>query len=271
MLNFKNYPQRLALLGLLLGLGLGKLEAGWATPFSVSPVRVYFAGRTNTGLLTVKNPNPNPVRLQLSTFSWDQSSEGKTLLAPTEDIIAFPLLLNLQPGEERKLRVGTKVPPGEREKAYRVFVEELPTIEPPAQQSAATQINFLLRLGIPIFVAPAKSELKGEIENLAVRAGRVSFQLKNTGNVHFATNNFNIKGYSPDGKVVFEGHPKIGYILGGRTKLFDLELPAKDCSKANAIAVEVTAQSSNSGQQSKLRKAIALPKNACVSPRIPVS
>src|SRR5216684_4497892 len=91
---------------------------------------------------------------QVTSFAWSQDASGAVQLAPTEDIVFFPALLTLKPGEERKVRVAATVAAKDVERTYRIFFEELPPLERP--QNLGAQVRILTKMGIPIFVAPAK-------------------------------------------------------------------------------------------------------------------
>ena len=78
-----------------------------AASFSVDPTLIQLSPRAPSTLLVVRNESTSAVRLQLSAFSWAQSVEGEMQLQPTEDIVFFPALFTLEPGQERKVRVGT--------------------------------------------------------------------------------------------------------------------------------------------------------------------
>ena len=96
--------------GLILGISLLVNAAfpSWAQAgaLSISPVRIMLASGTTSGLMTVRNESPDPVRLQLSLHTWQENPDGTMQLAPTEDLVVFPGLLQLKPNESRKVRIG---------------------------------------------------------------------------------------------------------------------------------------------------------------------
>src|SRR5256712_10346979 len=97
----------LALLATVLGLVL-QAEAILASAFKVTPVRVTFSGPSST-LLTLRNESDQPLRFQISSFTWSQDARGSVQLSPTDDIVFIPHLLTLSAGEERKVRVAATV------------------------------------------------------------------------------------------------------------------------------------------------------------------
>ena len=119
---------RLRAAGLALFLFLAALPAHAAT-FKISPIQIYLSAGKTTELLAVENQSSESVRLQVTAFGWNQSPRGDIELAPTEDVVFFPALLTLEPGKERKIRIGVSKPAGAVERTYRVFVEELPPLD----------------------------------------------------------------------------------------------------------------------------------------------
>src|SRR5579872_4601426 len=91
----------LTLTAIVLGL-VFQAENVRASVFTVTPVRVTFQGPSST-LLTLKNESDQPLRFQITSFAWSQSPQGEMQLTPTDDIVYFPALLSLNPGEERKV------------------------------------------------------------------------------------------------------------------------------------------------------------------------
>src|SRR2546421_6591721 len=143
----KSFAQAVMVLGLVL-----QAEFLAASAFKVTPVRVTFSGPSST-LLTLKNESDQPLRFQITSFVWFQDPKGAMQLTPTEDIVFFPALLSLNPGEERKVRVAATVAAKDVEKTYRIFFEELPPLVKP--ENAGAQVRILTKMGIPIFVSPA--------------------------------------------------------------------------------------------------------------------
>jgi len=223
-------------------LALAALLAGRAsaeTTFTISRVQVFLSAAVKSEVLTLANVSGGPLRFQLSAFAWDQSPQGEMVLTPTRDIVFFPPLLALGPGEQRNVRVGTATPPGASEKTFRIFVEQLPPQTAPPGGPPA-QVTIRTRLGIPIFLRPTREVTGARIEALALRDGRVSFELRNTGNVHLMAQTIRVIASGQGGENVVETAVDGWYILAGGTRLYDLELPRDKCPAVHAIAVEVT-------------------------------
>ena len=228
---------------LLLCLALGQAGAGWASTFTVNPVQVYLTPKGRSVLLTLRNVSAESLRFQLDVFGWEQNSHGEMELQPTRDIVFFPALLTLGPGEERIIRVGAATPAGAAEKTYRIFVEELP----PSSAAALPpgHVRVLTKVGIPIFVEPTKSTSSGRIQDAALRAGQLSFAVRNTGTVHFVVQSIKLIGYGAAGERVLEGALEGWYVLPGGTRRYDLSLPAADCPRIRALGIEVQTTGAN--------------------------
>src|SRR5437773_1615617 len=217
-----------ALIVTVLGLAL-QAENTVASAFKVTPVRVTFSGPSST-LLTLKNDSDEALRFQISAFTWTQDAKGGIQLGSTEDITFFPVLLALKPGEERKVRVATTVAAKEVEKTYRIFFEELPPLETPKDRAGA-QVRILTRMGIPIFVEPEKGYAEAKIEGARLQSGRISFDVRNAGNVHFGLQGVKVKGMSSTGEVLFEKQLDGWYVLPGSPRSYEVEVPASACPR----------------------------------------
>src|SRR5437868_14203290 len=75
----------------------------------VGPTRIDLSARHPVAALEVQNTADAPTLAQLDVFAWTQAGIGDSL-APTTDLIATPLVLNLAPGETRIVRVGLREP-----------------------------------------------------------------------------------------------------------------------------------------------------------------
>lgn len=245
---------------LIIGSGL-LLQAGTAaaSAFKVTPVRVTFNGPSST-LLTLKNDSEEALRFQISAFVWTQDAKGGIQLGSTDDVTFFPALLTLKPGEERKVRVATAVTPTDVEKTYRIFFEELPPLETPKEKAGA-QVRILTRMGIPIFVTPEKAVAEGKIENAKVQAGHLMFDVRNTGNMHFAVQSVKVHGVGSKGETLFDKQVEGWYVLPGSPRNYDLEIPAADCPKLKTMTLEV--QTDIAGMTGPLKTEINVPSGSC--------
>ena len=226
--------RRGALTAMVLGL---VLQAGniAASAYKVTPVRVTFSGPSST-LLTLKNESDQPLRFQITSFVWSQDSKGAMQLTPTEDIVFFPALLSLNPGEERKVRVAATVAAKEVEKTYRIFFEELPPLEKP--EASGAQVRILTKMGIPIFVSPAKANAEATIDSVKLDKGTLAFDVHNSGNVHFSLEGVKLHGMGSNGESLFDRQLDGWYVLAGSPRMYSVEIPAASCSKLKKIVIE---------------------------------
>ena len=237
-------------LGLLCGAGRVR-----ASGLNISPVQVWLSPDTSKSLLTLRNEGPEDARFQVSVVAWDEDANSGMKLAPTDDVIVFPLVLELKVGETRSLRVGAVVPFGPVEKTYRVFLEELP---PPEKPQTRSTVRVLTRVGIPIFLAPVKTLEDRKLSAVSVGAGGASVDVQNTGNVHFRVDSVRLEGFADGGGRLFEKEAQGWYVLAGAHKRYELEIPKDACRKVRKLVVSVKTE-----KEQVLQEPLETPGGAC--------
>lgn len=209
-----------------------------ASSFTVNPIKVSLSGKSQSALLTLQSQTNEEIRFKILVQEWKQSPQGEMQLKDTKDIVVYPGLLTLAPNEERKLRIGSTVPAGAVERNYRVFVEELPPLRAP-QTSGKSEVKVLTKMGVPIFVSPAKPVAAGAVEGMTLAKGKLSFTVKNTGNVYFLVQSVRVKALNTAGASTFEKNLEGWYVLAGGTRVWEVEMPKDACAKSKTLSVEV--------------------------------
>lgn len=170
-----------AILLIVLALPLAHAPVTRAGDFQASPVRLYLDDALRSDVLSLVNRGTKPVRLQITTHLWSEPPVGELRLAPTTDLVVFPSLPTLAPGERRTVRVGVLAAPGEREASYRVLIEELPS---PDDGGAAQGIAIRTRLSIPVFSARRAARASPALEVPHVEGRALAFAVTNAGERH---------------------------------------------------------------------------------------
>lgn len=230
MLPHKGLSKRLLALALLV---MPAVASG--TTFALNPVQVTLSNGARTGLITVKNQSDEPLRVQVTGFRWGENPDGQMALSEAEDLVFFPAMLTLPAGASRKLRIGTHAPPGDVERTYRVFVEELPPLS--KDDRGGVQIKVLLRMGVPVFVVPAKPRAEARVEDLTIAGRKIRFRLRNPGNAHFRADKVRIHGVDKSGVGVFDQALPGWYVLAGGERVYEAELPAGLCVQLARLSV----------------------------------
>jgi fimbrial chaperone protein len=214
----------------------GATGSAFASSFTVNPTQVFLTSKSTSAILTLRNESDESLRFQLTVFAWDQSVQGEMKLQPTSDIVFFPTLLTLAPKESRNVRVGAATAFEAVEKGYRIFVEELP---PQATQAGQSAVRVLTKMGIPIFLEPTRTQAQASLRDLMVKDGVFTFNIRNTGNVHFVPEAVRVHGMNRAGEVVLDKQLDGWYILAGGVRAYEVKLPAPDCSALTALSIDV--------------------------------
>jgi fimbrial chaperone protein len=231
-------------------------HAARAGEVEVVPVLISLSRAEKSAVIRVRNRSPEPARYQIGVFSWDQTLEGEMKLAPTEEILAFPRVLSLQPNEEKIIRVGAKTAFGPVEKPYRMFIEEMP---PPAKPDQPSRVQVLSRIGLPVFLAPDRAVEKTAIGGVRVEGGKAAFLLQNLGNVHVRPTSVRAVLEDGAGKAVDERTLSAWYVLANAQRAYGFEIPREKCVAVKAFAVEVVLP------KETLRARVDVPQGACGS------
>jgi len=213
-------------------------SAVMAGDFQASPVRVFLEDGAKSGMLALTNRGDTVVRLQLSGYAWDEGKTGAPRLTPTDSLVLFPSLLELGPGQTRRVRVGVSAKGNAREETYRVIVEELPDHGAPKRNGIAIR----MRVSIPVFVDPRGNVARGEVEGarVEVKDGRqIIFTLKNLGDQHFKAGDISLKLEIKGRKDPLLAKVSGWYVLAGGLREHMVALPPEArCVTRATIGVE---------------------------------
>ena len=182
-MHFARFRSRSAVIFVTFTLCAAPLAA-FAGLFSISPIRLDLDRQNKTDSITVSNDETaRKLDMQAKLVEWTQDAKGNDVYVESNDLVFFPRIFAVEKQDQRIVRVGLKVPAVQMEKAYRLFIEELPP--PPDPERKGAQVLFVLRFGVPIFVRPDKEQLAGAIEGIEPDPAGVTVIVKNTGNANF--------------------------------------------------------------------------------------
>ncbi len=218
--------------GVLLSLLAWLSLPAAAGNFAVSPIRIDFDHNVRNGAITVTNDAQSELKLQIRLVEWLQDWDGKDGYRESDELIYFPRIATLAPGEKRVVRVGLRGAPAQpQERSYRLFIEDIP--EKTTQQGS--RLAIAVRFGVPLFVRPAKETIDGEIEALRLDQGKLYVRVRNIGNVHFRIASVNA---FQDGQSL--GEAAGWYLLPGAARDHLIEIPAGQCHAPGRLDVTVT-------------------------------
>ena len=210
--------------------------AAWSGEWRVSPIRLDLGRDAKSGVVTVFNESDDRLQVQMTAMEWTQDADGKDRYAESGEILFFPRLMIFDKKEDKILRAGIRVPATVMEKAYRLFIEEIPG---PRKQQEGTAIAIAIRFGVPIFVHPLKEEPRGEVGPVTMSEGTLRVPVKNSGNVHFVIQSILVKGKNGKGEEIFSKELSGWYLLAGASRVYSTDVPPEACGNLAGMEFEV--------------------------------
>lgn len=205
--------------------------------FTVNPIRLDLDSTVRSSAITVKNEDQKKISFQVRAMEWTQDTDGRDQYRDTRELVYFPRVMTTEAGEARVIRIGTKFPLVPKEKAYRLFIEELPEAAGAGTDKRA-QVNMLIRFGAPIFVKPLKPEDHAEVENIEMTHGELALLARNSGNEHLVVEGINLTGVDVQGHEVYALTIADRYLLAGAIKRYSTVIPQDQCEKIADLAIE---------------------------------
>lgn len=218
-----------------------------AASLQVSPVIVDLQARQNSEGLWLSNSGTQPLQAQVRVYAWVQEN-GEDLLKPTNDMVASPPMLTIQPGQRqivRLVRVGAGQAPPSVEKAYRVVMDELPG------GAGAEGVKFVLRYSVPIFISPLKPEAAVGGPSAAVPGEALEWHMqehpagsvltaRNQGHTRAKVTNVSLLGR--DGKKIVLSEGLYGYVLSGSIRHWSLSREAGAAARGGRLDLSINDQ-----------------------------
>ena len=205
-----------------------------ASNFSIDRTRVELSRDHTSEVITILNRSTEPLRLQVTGFRWSQAAGEPMVLDPTDEIVFFPTVLQVEPGASRQVRVGYLGTPGARERTYRIILEELP----PATTGSDNLVRVLTRLNVPVFVDPARPSPSPRLGAVAREGATVIVPVHNGGSSHVMIEAVTVSGVDGQGRRLFSEEVNGWYVLADSANVFNVALPA-DCGQAAAFHISV--------------------------------
>lgn len=202
-----------------------------AADFSVTPIRAELKQGAMSETITVTNNSSARLRVSVKLLEWTQDASGMDVYTESGDLIYFPRQMDVDAGAKRLVRVGAKNPAAMSERAYRLFIEELPE---PTPTGAGAAVTFYFRFGVPIFLPPPIPRAQPDVMEPVLEKGKLSLVVRNTGNQHFRLNKLTVTdgaGYTQE----IAGW----YSLPGTSRTYAADIPAEACRRAGVLSIKL--------------------------------
>lgn len=189
-------------------LGMGASHAAFAADVRVAPSTVEPGAGGKTATLSVRNEEQRPLRVQIRAMKWVQEN-GTDVTMPTQDVVASPPFITLQPMQQYQVRVvRTGSAPLQAEESYRVLIDEIPD----AHEVKPGTVNLVLRQSLPVFFSGMPSRTSNVAWTVSRGGGTIALVARNSGTRRMRISDLTLEG---GGAQVYHADGLIGYVLPG--------------------------------------------------------
>jgi fimbrial chaperone protein len=211
--------------------------AAYAGAFNVKPIRVFLSKDAGSTVLTIENQDQKVLRLQVRAYAWTNDRHGQPVLTPSDDLIVFPTLVDINPMEHRSIRIGFSGNADAKELTYRIALDEMPSLDSQLSKSRAPGLQVRTRITVPVFFTPLITTPKAQLDQLTVSGGVVRGNFSNIGNVHATVTGLNVVGRDASGAKLFEKQINGWYVLAGQDWEFQSAIARNNCAKLKTVSV----------------------------------
>jgi fimbrial chaperone protein len=203
---------------------LGWAASAAAASLDVVPTRIEIASGSRSATVTLHNLSDADISMQADPVDWSQDEAAEDRYESSQDLLVVPRIFSIPPGQKQVVRVGLPMPwTGSEERAFRVFFTEL---APSGLAESETGVLMRLRIGVPVFAAPAEAPAPALS---LVRSGRTAdayeVVLANAGNTHLSVGDIRAVLASGGGPETVAAD-WAGYLLPGRSRRLRIPIPA---------------------------------------------
>lgn len=200
----------------------------------VGPTTVTLDAKHPVATLRVTNNNPSTTAIEVRVVAWRQD-DNQDVYEPSDQLIVTPPIFELAPGDTQIIRAGLRDRASSagsaQERAFRVFIAELPAPTTPGE----SRIQTLMRVGVPIFVRAGAEAGEPALEWRLHRQdeGHWSVLVSNTGSAHAHI----IRALLEQGDAQVAPELSGLYVLARSKRLWTVAVPLKS---PDAIRLRVT-------------------------------
>lgn len=214
-----------------------------------------FAATEQSQALWLTNSGTKPLKAQVRVAAWDQA-DGADVETPSSGLLASPAILEVPPGERQLVRlVRPKVAPLQSEQTYRLTVDELPG----EVDDRDPGLRFLLRYSVPVFITPDGLEPLGptrrtgepKLVDLAsfpiqwdpATGDTTLLRISNPGRQRIRFSDLAWVDHAGNRTVLVPG--LLGYVLAGKTRQWNIPLPASLRTRGGYLKVRINDETSD--------------------------
>jgi fimbrial chaperone protein len=226
-----------AISGLLLACVLAApADNATAALFSVSPIRVELDAAHRTSILTFSNSGHENLRMQVRAMQWSMAPDGSWQLAPSDDLIATPELLEIAPGQNVQLRIGSLADPGQSEASYRLLIDELPSLSEDAGEHKP-EVKVLTQVSLPVYMEPPVATRVPVLRSAIIERGTLKIGIGDDGTQRLDAQGVQLSLADGAGRALLRRSQVANYVLAGSTDYLRVSLPAGMCERAASVTL----------------------------------
>jgi len=202
---------------------------------NVYPLKILLSRRDRSSSLSITNAGKEATAVQITVKKWQQDIQGIDSFADTDDVVFFPKIVTVPPGQKQIIRVGLRTLRDDPavETSYRLFVDELPV------NPSANGVRMTLRLAVPLFASPARPSKNGAIDSVSIRNDQMTIVVRNGGNSHAHISSMTVIAADARRAQVFRTERRDLYVLAASVRAFTLKVPSGLCGAVASVRVWV--------------------------------